>query len=58
MNFQKMSTFLLFMCLLLVNNACKKEGSSNSTGVDDKKVSSYSNTAVWEWNELFLKIEQ
>ncbi|MBK7233137.1 MAG: vanadium-dependent haloperoxidase [Saprospiraceae bacterium] len=45
---------LLFTIALLPS--CNKGGDGSTT--TDNSVSSFSHEAVWEWNELFLKIER
>ncbi|HRG33444.1 MAG: vanadium-dependent haloperoxidase [Saprospiraceae bacterium] len=54
----KLTTFLLLLGMVLVNNGCKNDTDTNGNDTSIKKVSDYPNEAVYEWNELFLKIER
>ncbi|MBK6821540.1 MAG: hypothetical protein IPG87_00495 [Saprospiraceae bacterium] len=54
----KFSTFLLLLGLVILNNGCKNDTGSTGNDTSIKKVSDYPNEVVYEWNELFLKIER
>jgi hypothetical protein len=57
-NLTKLTTFLLLLGMTLVNNGCKNDTDTNGNDTSVKKVSDYPNEVVYEWNELFLKIER
>ena len=54
----KLSTFLLLLGLVILNNGCKNDTDSTGNDTSIKKVSDYPNEVIYEWNELFLKIER
>ncbi|MBK9271581.1 MAG: vanadium-dependent haloperoxidase [Saprospiraceae bacterium] len=57
-NFNKLlfQLVVLFFAVTLITG-CNRDGDNNTT-TDDNKVSSYPYEAVWEWNDVYLKIER
>lgn len=51
------AVMLLLSSILLFQSSCKSDDDKLSND-QEGKVSSYPNDVVWEWNELFLKIER